>query len=991
MSFLDRFKPQPRWKHADPGVRAEAAGTLPEDDEHLGVLRELAREDGDLRVRRAAGARLTRVEDLVQLARSERDEQLRRDYSDRLVGIATAPAPNDAAAALALEGIDDQKQFSTIAKNSPHDTVRTAALGRIHEVRLLGSVARNAQDGETAAEAVARIADQAELLNVAAKTDHRDAGIAALERAVEVAGGGDVREILSGIADRAKNKAVARRARTMIQTIEEEAAARRVALEQWQQRVAQLVARVEAIAAAPSTGNGTAQLDEAEREWRELGAAGTFELDADTAARFGALLDQGRAEIARAEREETERRAESERREAAVRARAEICERVEQVRGDDAPAQVDVARSEWEGLAASHPLPAEEDALRARFEEACRRAIERHQRREEIQRMGLRLAELSMTAEGVAAQDDVTAEAWKAVADEWNSLRPQVDDVDEATAARYAAAEERMRGREQDRRAAAERAVRQQVQRVEQLMDRAIKRATAEDLTLREADRIGRDLRTAIEAPLDVPAREQQHLLERLKQAQAAIGPRLHELREMDEWKRFANAAVQEELIAKAEALRAKYPFDAPEQLTAEHLDHVAKELHELQERWKQAADAPRAQAQQLWHRFRQAVDPMQVHVRGFYAKRAEERTGNLQKKMELIERAESLADSTDWVKTAEEFKKLQAEWQTTGPVPRQEMRNTWKRFREACDRFFTRRNADLAERKEVWSANLAKKEALIARAEELSMSTDWEATASEIRRLQAEWKASGPVRRNKSEVVWQRFRGACDTFFDRYKRRDQIALEAKQADREALVVELETLAGDPTATDAEGTPLLERVRSLRTRWNQSTPVVRHGADPLSARFMSGLERLITTAPDAFKGTELDIESNRERMEKLVVKAEGVLSGVDAPAAAPKDLAAMLREALASNTIGGRAGDESKWRAMAEEIRGLQNSWSRLGPVPGDAGRELSERFHKACNRFFDQYRRKVPQGSGGGGGERGGGGGGGRGGERRPRPVGVR
>ena len=69
----------------------------------------------------------------------------------------------------------------------------------------------------------------------------------------------------------------------------------------------------------------------------------------------------------------------------------------------------------------------------------------------------------------------------------------------------------------------------------------------------------------------------------------------------------------------------------------------------------------------------------------------------------------------------------------------------------------------------------------------------------------------------------------------------------------------------------------------------------------------------------------------------------------------------MLREALAANTIGGRAGEESKWRAMADEVRQAQNAWARLGPVPGDQGRALTERFHRACNRFFDVYRRKVP------------------------------
>ena len=96
-------------------------------------------------------------------------------------------------------------------------------------------------------------------------------------------------------------------------------------------------------------------------------------------------------------------------------------------------------------------------------------------------------------------------------------------------------------------------------------------------------------------------------------------------------------------------------------------------------------------------------------------------------------------------------------------------------------------------------------------------------------------------------------------------------------------------------------------------------------------------------------------------MEKLIAKVEGLLTESAPPTAGSQALASMLREALASNTIGGRAGEEAKWKAMAEDVRQAQSSWSRLGPVPGDSGRELADRFHKACNRFFEQYRRKVP------------------------------
>src|SRR5215208_5320735 len=175
MSFLDRFKPQPRWKHADPSVRAAAVPEIPADAEHRGVIEELATGDESAHVRAAAIARIEDVALLARLARSERDEDLRRGIADRLVAVALAPAPNDADAALALDGLDDPRQFSTIAKSSPDEKIRTAALGRIHDVKALGSVARHAAEGQTALEAVGRLADPVELLNIALKTDHKDA------------------------------------------------------------------------------------------------------------------------------------------------------------------------------------------------------------------------------------------------------------------------------------------------------------------------------------------------------------------------------------------------------------------------------------------------------------------------------------------------------------------------------------------------------------------------------------------------------------------------------------------------------------------------------------------------------------------------------------------------------------------------------------------------------------------------------------------------
>src|SRR4029079_13767050 len=107
-----------------------------------------------------------------------------------------------------------------------------------------------------------------------------------------------------------------------------------------------------------------------------------------------------------------------------------------------------------------------------------------------------------------------------------------------------------------------------------------------------------------------------------------------------------------------------------------------------------------------------------------------------------------------------DEIKRLQTEWKGIGPVSRGQEKAIWERFRTACDRFFTRRHTDLAQRKALWAENLAKKEALCVKAEALAESSDWEPAAAAIKQLQAEWKTIGAVKKTRSEAIWQRFRG---------------------------------------------------------------------------------------------------------------------------------------------------------------------------------------------------------------------------------------
>src|SRR5262249_60516578 len=125
-------------------------------------------------------------------------------------------------------------------------------------------------------------------------------------------------------------------------------------------------------------------------------------------------------------------------------------------------------------------------------------------------------------------------------------------------------------------------------------------------------------------------------------------------------------------------------------------------------------------------------------------------------------------------------------------------------------------------KREEEGSAKQAKKEALCAQAEALASSSDWEAGLAEVKRLQAEWKSVGAVKKARSEALWQRFRTGCDAFYERYKRRDSIAREAQRAAREALCAELEALvpSGGPEAIP----DLADKGQTLAAPWRHARP-----------------------------------------------------------------------------------------------------------------------------------------------------------------------
>jgi hypothetical protein len=963
MGLLDRFKPQPRWKHADALVRMAGVQEMPEEEQD--VLAEIARTDPDARVRRVAVSKLGNVAVLTEIVRTEGDAEVREEAAGVLLDIALGAYEADEAASSAavdglraLPGAEAAKQLVLVAKSARRENVSRRALDALgRDSRALGTTARRSEHAAIRLDAIARVEDESELAATALRSEYKDVTLAALERVTDAAA-------LRGVAARAKNPAAQRRARAMVRAIEEREAAaaaaeaRRLAAIEQARRVRRDICRdAESLVTAADVARVPARLEALDARWRAL----DDEPEAEVASRYAQAVHAVRDRIARDEAERAERARQQEARAAAVAERTGIIDRIAALPAPAVAEALPGLREAWEQLP---PIPGgDERSITARFEsvwrDAERRAREAHMVHEALERMTALCAE----AEAVAADEGFPAHAeartrWKQLREQWRATLEAThgDERAAALAERWQAAADVIRAREDAAREARAGEDQQALDRARRTIESLERLATVPDATLKTLDRTLREARD-VAAALDRlhPSPERDELRQRLDAAQPSIVTRAQELRNADDWQRWPNASVQEQLVAKMEALK---EVADPAQ--------AARRMRELQAEWKTVAAGPREHGQALWNRFRAAADEVRNRTEHYFAEQAQHRTENLARKQALIERAEALADSTDWIATADAIKALQAEWKTVGPGPRREEQASWERFRAACDRFFTRRNEDLAARKQSWAENLAKKDALAARAEALAESTEWDQAAAELKSLQTEWKTIGPVRKSRSEAVWNRFRTACDRFFERYKQRHAIDVSGRVATREAVVAEAEALAAG-ASEEAPAEPLT-LLRGLRARWTAAPGVPRETLTALTERFEAAVGAIAAREASRLSGSEFDIDRNVRRLQELCDRAER-LAG---PAAVPREavspasiLATQLREALAANTIGGRPDDENRGRAADQEMRQLQAAWTQVGFVPESQARPLASRFQRASQRFFDQReqrRRAVAQ-----------------------------
>lgn len=955
MGILDKLRPQSKHTHPDPSIRIEAVHETDAADH--AALSAFAKDDQDVRVRRAAVSRLSDAATLADVARNESDLSL-RDHA--VAQLAERAARHDEAlagpAVAALIALGRERELGVVAKSTGPEAARRQAVEAIRDQKLLASVARHAAEAGPRMLAIGRVTDQAELEGVAVRGDHADAAVAAVDQLTSPSV-----DTLTTISQKAKTKAAQKRARALLRAVEPpapvEAAPAVEYKEADQQRANELYVQMSSLGttsdmALVRDGYGAARV-----AWVELLA--DADVQPELVTRFEAASEAVRDRLAADEdaRRDAERVREALEREQA--GRAEVCASIEQLQGEGITERLAEFRVMWEGMP---PMPdAWASDMEHRYAEAVRAAERRHERREAALAMAERLPTIVPEIEALAAAEDYAAvrSQWFALRKQWQAIARELP-IDAELAARYEQAAQAIEVKEQGLRASKVDDQQKNLHRLQALVQDLEMRAGAESLTLKASDGLMKDVKLAIGTMGPLPTKQDRDdLTVRLQAVRASLQPRIQEMRESEEWKRWANVQVQEELCGKMEALIA---------VADEDPEKAATEMKALQERWKPVAAAPRSQAGALWTRFKAAQDQVYEKCKDFFAQQAVDRAEHLQAKTALVEKAEALKDSTDWVRTADAIKALQAEWKSIGPVTRGHERAIWERFRAACDAFFTRRQEDLKQRKQDWTENLRRKEALVTEAEQLAQSSEWEKAAARIKQLQIEWKGIGPIKRSKSEAIWQRFRAACDLFFERFKNRDSEALQGKVADRETAVAELESLVPAADAVDAPmPDDLYARVQAARARWVQGPELPRHTLAPLADRVNLALLALVTRWPDGFGGTDLDPAATRERMQKLVAKVEKLLPAESAEPVkdlSPAELLArQWREALAANTMGAgaaRQAEDARQRAAEQEVRSAQSAWNRLGPLPVEERKPFQDRFDRAVRKFFEMKRRSA-------------------------------
>ena len=378
--------------------------------------------------------------------------------------------------------------------------------------------------------------------------------------------------------------------------------------------------------------------------------------------------------------------------------------------------------------------------------------------------------------------------------------------------------------------------------------------------------------------------------------------------------------------------------------------------FREIQNRWRETGPVPQ-------QNFRDVNDTYQLYVTKFYdlvdinrELRDLDFKKNLEAKTVFCEQAEKLAEDENVVEAFKELQKLHEQWKDLGPVAKEYRDAIWERFRAATSVINKRYQAHFEGLKAQQTDNLAAKVALCEEVEaiaakEITSSTEWNALSKQIEEIQAKWRTIGFATRKDNQKVYERFRAACDKFFERKRASFTEFKDSMNANLEkkmAIIEEAEKLK-DSTDWKATG----ERLIELQKQWKEIGAVPRKKSEQIWKRFRAACDAFFTARDNRGKGGN-DFAANLEAKRALIQEIKAYQP--DTNPDAQKEFAERWSAIGFVPSKEKEAITAAYREAMAEKVPGFGSRGPRREGGRGNARPERERRPLTETDRLKEQF-----------------------------------
>lgn len=339
------------------------------------------------------------------------------------------------------------------------------------------------------------------------------------------------------------------------------------------------------------------------------------------------------------------------------------------------------------------------------------------------------------------------------------------------------------------------------------------------------------------------------------------------ELRELDQKK---NLELKTLLCEKAEQL-----------LFVDSISASLDEYKTLQEQWKEIGPVAREISETLWERFRSAGDKLFDRRRSYIQEQEASYGANLAAKTAICERADVLVNALPlqthqhWQEASEKMAVLLEEWKKIGFASRKDNEAIWGRFKDARDKFYDAKENFYKTLRNTQNENYKLKVDLCMEAESLRESTDWKKTGDRLRQLQDQWKNVGPVSKKHSEKLWQRFRKACDTFYENRNKHFE-GMNSEQDEnlriKQELVAEIQNFQ-----PGADHNANFEALKAFQAKWISIGHVPLKEKDALNKAYRAAIDAQFNKLKaesaevrrNAFRSQVQHIQGNADGKDRL--------------------------------------------------------------------------------------------------------------------------